>query len=304
MILARGLLGVAGLILLAWLLSSDRRRFPWKTVIVGIILQWTLAYIVLRTQSGRAFFDGIARIITTILYGADQGAKFVFGPLAGDDAAVSWKGIAGIKIMTTIIIVATLSAIGYHYGVLQRIVTGIAWVMTKTMRLSGAESLSGAANIFLGQTEAPLLVRPYIPEMTRSELMSMMTCGFATVAAGIMAYYVAILGGDDPQKQVDVARHLLTACLMSAPAGFLLSKVMLPETEEPRTAAGAKVVLERDTSGLLDAMTKGASEGMRLAINVIAMLIAFIALIAVVDAALIAFGKLSFMAPVLQSLSI
>lgn len=304
MILARGLLGVAGLILLAWLLSSDRRRFPWKTVIVGIILQWTLAYIVLRTQSGRAFFDGIARIITTILYGADQGAKFVFGPLAGDDAAVSWKGIAGIKIMTTIIIVATLSAIGYHYGVLQRIVTGIAWVMTKTMRLSGAESLSGAANIFLGQTEAPLLVRPYIPEMTRSELMSMMTCGFATVAAGIMAYYVAILGGDDPQKQVDVARHLLTACLMSAPAGFLLSKVMLPETEQPRTAAGAKVVLERDTSGLLDAMTKGASEGMRLAINVIAMLIAFIALIAVADAALIAFGRLSFMAPVLHALGL
>jgi concentrative nucleoside transporter, CNT family len=300
----RGLLGICGLLFIAWLISSNRRRFPWKTVIVGIGLQWALAFIVLRTDPGRAFFDGIGTIITTILYAAEQGAKFVFGPLAGNDPAVSWKGIPGITIMVTIITVATLSAIGYHYGILQRVVAGLAWVMTKTMNLSGAESLSGAANVFLGQTEAPLLVKPYIRGMTRSELTSLMTCGFATVAAGIMAYYVTLLRSDDPRSGVAIARHLMTASLMSSPAGFVLSKVMVPETETPETLGGARVTVERDTTGLLDAATRGASEGMRLAINVAAMLIAFIALITLVDAGLIALGKLSFMAPVVHAMGL
>lgn len=300
MIMARGILGLAGLVFLAWLLSSDRRCFPWKTVIVGILLQFALGVIVLLTDPGRAFFDGIAHVVTAVLRGADEGARFVFGPLAGDHPDVAWKAINGIKIMTTIIIVATLSAVGYHYGVLQRIVSGIAWVMTRTMNLSGAESLSGAANIFLGQTEAPLLIRPYIAGMTRSELMAMMTCGFATVAAGVMAVYVSILSDGDQTKAVAVARHLMTACLMSAPAGFVMAKVMLPERETPQTAGKAKVVLERETRGVLDAVTAGASQGMSLAINVLAMLIAFIALIAVIDAGLSAFGRLSFIEPMVH----
>jgi CNT family concentrative nucleoside transporter len=301
---ARGLLGIAGLLLIAWLLSNNRWKFPWKTVAVGIGLQWGLAWIVLRTEGGRFFFDCIGRVITTILYAAEQGAKFVFGPLAGNDPAVSWKGVAGITIMATIITVATLSAIGYHYGILQRVVAGLAWVMTKTMGLSGAESLSGAANIFLGQTEAPLLVKPYIAGMTRSELTSLMTCGFATVAAGIMAYYVTILRGDDPQSGVSIARHLLTASIMSAPAAFVISKIMVPETQRPETIGGAKLVLERETTGVLDAATKGASEGMRLAINVAAMLIAFIALITLIDAGLITLGKWSVMQPAIHAIGL
>jgi len=302
--LARGLLGIVVLLGLAWLLSSDRRRFPWKLVVGGLILQWVLAWIVLRTETGQAIFDGIGRVVTTILYGADEGAKFVFGPLAGDHPDVAWVAIAGIKIMTTIIVVATLSAIGYHYGILQRVVTGMAWVMKRTMGVSGAESLAGAANVFFGQTEAPLLVRPYISRMTRSELMALMTGGFATVAAGVMAVYVSILSGGDAELALRTARHLLTACLMSAPAAFVMAKIMIPERETPETTGTAKVTLERETKSLVDAVTHGASQGMKLAINVLAMLIAFIALIAIVDALLIAVGNWSVIAPVVKRLGL
>ena len=302
--IARGLLGIAVLIGLAWVLSSDRRRFPWKLVIGGLALQWVLAWIVLRTQTGEVIFDGIGRVITTILYGADQGANFVFGPLAGSHPDVAWAAIVGIKIMTTIIIVATLSAVGYHYGILQRVVAGMAWGMKRAMGISGAESLAGAANVFFGQTEAPLLVRPYISGMTKSELMALMTGGFATVAAGVMAVYVSILSRGDPELAVTTARHLLTACLMSAPAAFVMAKIMIPERQTPQTAGIAKVGLERETKSLIDAITHGASQGMKLAINVLAMLIAFIALIAIVDAGLIALGNWSVIAPGVQRLGL
>jgi CNT family concentrative nucleoside transporter len=304
MSIARGLLGIVVLIGLAWLLSSDRRRFPWKLVLGGLLLQWLLAWIVLRTQTGEAIFDGVGRVVTTILYGADQGAAFVFGPLAGSHPDVAWPAIVGIKIMTTIIIVATLSAVGYHYGILQRAVAGMAWVMKRAMGVSGAESLAGAANVFFGQTEAPLLVRPYISRMTQSELMALMTGGFATVAAGVMAVYVSMLSGDDAELAVRTARHLLTACLMSAPAAFVMAKVMVPERQTSETAGTARVGLERETKSLVDAITHGASQGMKLAINVLAMLIAFIALIAIVDAALIALGNWSLIAPTVQRLGL
>lgn len=301
---ARGILGIVVLVGIAWLLSLDRRRFPWKLVAVGLALQWALAWVVLRTEAGKAVFDVIGLVVTTILLGADKGADFVFGPLAGSHPDVAWPAIVGIKIMTTIIVVAMLSAIGYHYGILQRVVSAIAWVMKRTMGVSGAESLSGAANVFFGQTEAPLLVRPYISAMTRSELMALMTGGFATVAAGVMAVYISILAGDDREAAVTTARHLLTACLMSAPAAFVMAKVMVPERDTPQTTGAVKVALERETKSLIDAATSGASQGMKLAINVLAMLIAFIALIAIVDAALVAFGKLSFIAPVVARLGL
>jgi len=301
---ARGMMGIALFVVVAWLLSSDRRRFPVKIVLGGLILQWILAWIVLRTDAGRAFFDGVGRLVTAILYGADEGAKFVFGPLAGAHPAVTWSAVVGIKIMTTIIIVATISAIGYHYGVLQRAVSGMAWVMKRTMGVSGAESLAAAANVFFGQTEAPLLVRPYISGMTQSELMALMTGGFATVAAGVMAVYVSILAGDDTQLAVTTARHLLTACLMSAPAAFVMAKVMVPERETPATASSVSVALERETKTLIDAVTQGASQGMKLAINVLAMLIAFVALIAILDAGLVALGNLAFMKPLVAWLGL
>lgn len=304
MLTARGVLGIFAFVGVAWLLSSDRRRFPWKIAIGGLALQWALALLVLKTDAGQAVFDGIARIVTTILHGADEGARFAFGPLAGSHPDVAWTAVAGIKIMTTIIVVATLSAIGYHYGVLQRVVTAMAWVMKRSMGVSGPESLAGAANVFFGQTEAPLLVRPYISGMTQSELMALMTGGFATVAAGVMAVYVDMLGQGDPELMQRTARHLLTACLMSAPAAFVMAKIMVPERDVPETSPATKATLERETQGLIDAVTHGASQGMKLAINVLAMLIAFIALIAVVDRGLVLLGSWAPVTPLVHWLGL
>lgn len=303
---ARGILGLFALIAIAWLLSSDRRRFPVKTVVGGLILQWALALLVLRTQTGRAIFEGLGHLVTVVLRGADAGAGFVFGPLAGDHPAVTWKGIAGIKIMSTIIIVATLSAIGYHYGILQRVVRGMAWVMTRALGVTGAESLAGAANVFLGQTEAPLLVRPFLSTLTRSELMAVMTGGFATISAGVMAYYVSVLGIDaagqvDEMRRVAMARHLLTASLMSAPAAFMMAKIMIPPGEEARPTSAPTITPPIETHNGIDAATAGAAEGMKLAINVLAMLIAFVALIAVIDTGLAALGNWSVLAPAVRA---
>lgn len=300
----RPILGLCVLLLFAWLLSSHRRKFPVRTVAGGLMLQWMLALLVLRTETGRAFFDALAHVVIAVLTGADAGAQFVFGPLAGNHPTVAWTAIFGIKIMTTIIIVATLSAIGYHYGVLQRAVAAMAWLMRRSLGISGAEALAGGANVFFGQTEAPLLVRPYIAGMTRSEIMSLMTCGFATVAAGVMAVYVDLIGMEDPAQKRAVARHLMTACLMSAPAAFVLAKIMVPETGSPQTAGRVQARLERDTRSFIDAATSGAAQGMKLAINVLAMLIAFVALIKIVDVALVALGGVRWMSPVVRAMGL
>lgn len=300
----RPILGMCALLLVAWLLSERRGKFPLRTVIGGLLLQWLFALLVLRTETGRAFFDALAHVVIAILTGADAGAQFVFGPLAGNHPQVAWSAIFGIKIMTTIIIVATISAIGYHYGILQRAVAGMAWLMRHTLGVSGAEALAGAANVFFGQTEAPLLVRPYIATMTRSEIMSLMTCGFATVAAGVMAVYVDLIGTDDPEQKRAVARHLMTACLMSAPAAFVLAKIMVPEVDTPRTAGHVQVRLERETKSFIDAATSGAAQGMKLAINVVAMLIAFVALIKVLDVGLTALGEVRWVTPAVQAMGL
>lgn len=293
----RGILGIVALLSLAWALSSNRRRIPIKTVAGGIALQWALALIVLKTEPGRAFFDAIASVVTVILSGADEGAKFVFGHLASDGPV-----IAGVKIMTTIIVVATLSSLGYHYGILQRVVRGMAWIMTRALGVTGPESLSGAANVFLGQTEAPLLVRPFLVGMTRSELMAVMTGGFATISAGVMAYYVSVLGQHPPFTPVIMARHLMTASLMSAPAAFVMAKIMVPPGDEARPGGHIAETAPILSKNGLDAAAMGAAEGMKLSINVLAMLVAFIGLITIVDKGLIALGGLSFMRPLVVAM--
>ena len=298
----RGMVGIAGLLFLAWLMSSDRRRFPWKIVVGGLALQWALALWVLRTSAGRAIFDHIAMVVTTVLKGADAAADFVFKPFGATAATAPWYANVGVTILGTIILVATISSIGYHYGVLQRVVAGMAWVMKRVMGVSGAESLAAAANVFFGQTEAPLLVRPYIAGMSRSELMALMTGGFATAAAGVMAVYVGMLGGEDEALRLQTARHLMTACLMSAPAAFVMAKIMVPAGATPEAAGPAKITMQRETQGMIDAITTGASQGMKLAINVLAMLIAFVALITIVDLGLVALGKWSVVAPLVQKL--
>ena len=276
------LLGLAAFIALAWGLSTDRKRFPTRTVVSGILLQFIFGFLILKTGPGQAFFKGFADAVTAVLDYAAEGSKFVFGPLA-DQAAIQ-KGLAVpsgfvfvITVAGTIIFVSALSSLLYHYGILQLIVRGVAWVMERLMKTSGSESLAAAANIFMGQTEAPLVIKPYLAKMTRSEIMALMTGGMATIAGGVLAAYVGFGVS---------AGHLLTASVMSAPAALLIAKIMLPETEPSETAAGAKAEIERQTHNGLDALCRGASDGALLTINVMAMLIAFVAVVALANGVL------------------
>lgn len=297
MVVLRGVVGLMVLLGIAWLLSSNRRQFPWKIVIGGLGLQWLLALFVLKTATGDAVFTFLASMVKAVLDAAGAGAQFTFKMVAGGDTP--WFLNVGVIIVSTIIFMSTLASIGYYFGILQRVVRGMAWVMRKSMGVTGAESLAAAANVFLGQTEAPLLVRPYIPTMSRSELMALMTGGFATVAAGVLAVYVDLLGGADDAHRLAITRHLLTACLMSAPGAFVIAKIMVPPAGDSNSDEAATMDDKSLVTGnnLLDAMTEGASQGVKLAINVIAMLIAFVALIHLLDAGLTWLGSLKYVQP-------
>jgi CNT family concentrative nucleoside transporter len=301
----RGLLGIVVILFLCWLLSTNRRSVNWPLIAWGIGLQFVFAVLVLKTPWGRDFFDWVNGVFVALIGFTEAGAQFVFGVLAqGGNAPVIVSGdeqnlLEGVSfsvplafgpgsayfafgVLTSIIFFASLMAILYHLRVMEWVVKGIAWVMVRTMKTSGAESLSAAANIFVGQTEAPLVVRPFLPTMTKSEIMAVMTCGMATVAGGVMLAYIGFL-----QSTVDgIAGHLLAASIMSAPAGLVCAKLMVPETEESATMGALKVDVPQEDVNVIDAAARGASEGLKLALNVAAMLIAFLALIAMVDAIL------------------
>ena len=271
------LLGLVVFVALAWAMSSDRRRFPWRTVLTGLALQAVLAWTVLKSGAGAAFFAAAQGGVGAFLAAANEGAVLVFGPL-GEPALLgaafpTRPVVLAVTITATIILVSAVSSLLYHWGLLQKVVRGMAWVMRRTMGLSGSESLAAAANVFMGQTEAPLLVRPYLRTMTRSELMALMSGGMATIAGGVMAVYVG-LGID--------AGHLLAASLMSAPAALAMAKIMVPEREKVAAAAPEEVEVERAHGGI-DALCRGAGEGMRLSLNVLAMLIGFTAVVALVN---------------------
>lgn len=273
------LAGLAVFIGLAWSLSLDRKRFPWRVVVWGVGLQFFLAVLILKTHPGELIFAWLQGAFVQLMKFANEGAAMVFGPLADSELLGEVFGpgnrfIFAVTVTATIILVSAISSLLYHWGALQRAVRGAAWVMRKAMGTSGSESLAAAANIFMGQTEAPLVLKPYLSRMTQSELLALMTGGMATIAGGVMAVYV-LIGVS--------AGHLLTASVMSAPAALLVAKIMLPETAVSETAAGSPAEVPRETSNSIDALCRGASDGMRLAINVLAMLIAFVALVALVN---------------------
>ncbi len=279
------LFGLVAMIAFAWALSYNRKLFPWRTVVWGLLLQFAFAVLILKTSGGQAIFDFTGRAISKLISFSNEGCQFVFGPLAKDAVLTDKLGpgtapIFAVLVAGTIIIVAALSSLLYHWGVLQKVVRGIAWVMRTAMCTSGSETLSAAANIFMGQTEAPLLIKPYVARMTRSELLCMMTGGMATIAGGVAAVYIK-MGMDAGHSEI--AGHLLTASVLSAPAALLISKVMLPETEQSETAARAPADVPRTTANSIDALCRGAGDGMMLSINVIAMLIAFIAAVALAN---------------------
>ena len=270
-------LGLVAMVALAWIFSEQKRLFPWRTVLWGIALQFAVGIFVLRTGAGLAFFNGCQRAVDRFISFADEGNRLVFGPLASAESLGKAFGpenafLLVITITGTIILISAVSTLLYHYGILQLVVRGMAWLMRRVMGTSGSETLAAAANIFMGQTEAPLVIRPYLPHMTRSELNCLMIGGFANIAGGVLAVYSGLLKIP--------AGHLITQSVMSAPAALLISKVLLPETEKSETAGGASAKIQRETINGIDAICVGASEGMRLAINVAAMLIAFTAVIA------------------------
>lgn len=263
-------LGLVTMLLIAWLLSNNRRMIPWRTVIMGSLLQFGFALLILKTAAGEAFFARASDLVTAFLDFSDAGARFVFG----DNFT---EHFFAFKVLPTIIFFSSFITVLYYLNVLQWVVKGFAWVMMRVMGTSGAESLSASANIFVGQTEAPLLIRPYVGTMTVSELMAVMTGGFATIAGGVLAAYV---GMGVP------AGHLIAASVMSAPAALVMAKLMYPETEESLTAGEVRVTVEKPWVNVIDAAAEGATAGLKLVLNVAAMLIAFLALIAVINAGL------------------
>jgi len=263
--------GFFAMIAIAWLFSTDRRSMPWRTVAWGIGLQLALALVLLGTEPGRLFFVGVNALVARFLGYTDAGVSFVFGAL--DDVGFSMV----TQVLPVIVFMGSFFAVLYHLGLVQRVVDVLAAMLSRTMRLSGAESLAAVANVFVGMVESSLVVKPYLPTMTRSELFGLMTLGMGTVAGSVLVAYVGILGGGD------FAGHLVTASLLSAPAGLLISKVMIPETEQPLTRGGAHAAVERESVNVIDAAAKGAINGLRLAAYVGALLVAFVALIALVN---------------------
>lgn len=275
----RGLLGLAALILILWLFSSHRSKVNWKLVTSGIIMQVIFAFLILKVEAVKNVFEAMGNFFVLILDFTKAGSSFVFGNLVSNPQSLGF--VFAFQILPTILFFSALTSLLFYLGVLQKVVYAFAWLMSKTMRMSGAESLSAAGNIFLGQTESPLLIRPYLEKMNRSEILCIMCGGMATIAGGVMAAYIGFLGGDDPAMRLFYAKHLLAASIMSAPAAIVASKILLPQTEEiDRTLHVNK---ERIGGNFLEALANGTTDGLRLAVNVGAMLIVFIAMIAMVN---------------------
>ncbi|MEZ4745070.1 MAG: nucleoside transporter C-terminal domain-containing protein [Calditrichia bacterium] len=274
-----GLFGLTVLVGIAVLFSNNRGAISWRLVGIGIGLQLLFAVIVILTTWGSRFFSFISTIFVKVIAFTNEGSMFIFGDLADGSKGFYFA----FQVLPTIIFFSSLMSVLYHLGAMQKVVQGMAWVMAKAMRVSGAESISVAANVFIGQTEAPLVVRPYVSPMTQSELLTLMVGGMATIAGGVLAAYVGLLGGGDPQLQLFYAKHLLSASIMAAPATIVIAKVLVPETETSQTMGEVKVHVEKTASNIIDAAASGAADGLKLALNVAGMLLAFIALIAMVN---------------------
>lgn len=272
----RAILCIIVLLGICYALSSNRKNINWRLVFSGIGLQLVLALLILRVPFVSLIFDHIAGFFTQVLSFSDAGAEFLFGPLVGD---IDTYGIIfAFRVLPTIVFFSALTSILYYLGILQKIIHGVAWVMSKTMGLSGPESLAAAANVFIGQTEAPLVVKPYLEKMSKSEILCLMTGGMATIAGSVFTAFVGYLGGDDPVQQAYFAKHLLTASIMSAPAAIVAAKMLFPE-EDPDHFEEELEIHDEKASNILDAISTGTTDGLKLAVNVGAMLLVFTAII-------------------------
>lgn len=278
-----GVLGIMAILGVAYLLSENKKKINWRLVITGIGLQIFFAFLILKTGIGAKVFGRFNDMITKLLGFTTEGTNFLFGPLNDGSGPLPAGSIFVINVLPTLIFFSSLMSVLYHLGIMQFIIKHVARALSKLLKTSSAETMSAVGNIFLGQTEAPLLIKPYISKMTRSEIMAIMVGGMATVAGGVMAGYVAM--GIS-------AGNLLAGSIMAAPAGLLIAKMLIPETETPETGENSEVEFEKTHSSVIEAAASGASEGLGLALNVAAMLLAFIALIALINAMLSGVGSL------------
>lgn len=297
-----GIIGIVVILGLAVLLSNNRKKINWRLVAVGLVLQISFAVLILKGNElsqifsplgwPKLFFNFVSRVFVKILSFTTEGASLIFGRLAhSPEVSDSLGFFFAFQVLPSIIFFSSVMSLLYYLGIMQKVVQAMAWVMYKLMGVSGAESLSCTANIFVGQTEAPLMIKPFIKTMTQSELLAIMVGGMATIAGGVMAAYIQMLGGSYAVAhhisvevaKVQFAEQLLGASFMAAPAALLLSKIIIPETQEPVTRHGVKVQVEQTSSNFIEATAEGAASGLQLALNVAAMLLAFTALIAFVN---------------------
>lgn len=277
----RGMLGMVFLIGICYLLSANKKKIDWKLVGTGILLQIIFALLVLKIDFVADVFEFLSKMIVDFLALGDKGAEFLFGKLVTDSKTFGY--IFAFKVLPTIVFFSAFTSLLYYLGILQKIVYVFAWIMNKTMKLSGAESLAAAANIFIGQTEAPLVVKPYLEKMTKSELLSLMVGGMATIAGGVLAAFITFLGGDSDAEKIIFAKHLLTASVMSAPAALMIAKILYPQTEHEKVDKDLNISKDKIGTNILDAISRGTTDGLKLAVNVGAMLLVFTALMAVLN---------------------
>lgn len=285
----RGLLGIAFLIFVTYALSSNRKKIPWKVVLIGLGMQFILALGVLKIKIVQQLFNVMGTFFTSILNFTEMGSRFVFGNLLNvEDPSIGY--VFAFQILPTILFFSALTSVLYYLGVIQKIVKWLASALTKSLGISGAESLSVAGNIFLGQTEAPLLIKAYLKNMNRSEILLVMIGGMATVAGGVLASYVGFLGQNDPVLRLEFARHLIAASVMAAPGAVVISKILIPQTVE----VNKTVTVDEQNFGdnILDALSNGTTEGLKLAANVGAMLLVFVAMIALINGILFEIGTI------------
>lgn len=282
----RGILGLAVLTFLLFLISEKKRSINWQLVGIGLVMQLVLALMIIKVPGVKFFFEGVVNFFVLMIGSSEQSAKFLFGNLADKTSPYGFA----FFVLPTIVFFSALSSLLYYFGILQKIVYGFAWVMNRTMRISGAESLAAAANVFIGQTEAPLVVKPYLERMTRSEVLCLMCGGMATIAGGVFGAYMSMLGGNDPEGLKLFGMHLLTASVISAPAAIVAAKIILPEEDKSNISRTITVPKEEAGSNLLDAIVRGTGDGLRLAVNVGAMLLAFMAFIYLLNAVFLWLG--------------
>jgi concentrative nucleoside transporter, CNT family len=275
-----GAFGIVTIIFLCWLLSSHKRKMPWRVVFWGIGLQFTLGFLILKTSPGQHFFQYINKGLLALMDFHEQGARFVFGALAispGNEGSLGF--MFAFQILTTILFFSALISILYHFGIMQILIAGIAKVMKFTMGTSGGETLSASANIFVGQIEAPMMIRPFLNDLTRSELLCVMIGGMATISGSLLGAFIGMLKGFFP----DIGIHLMTASVMAAPAAIVISKVLLPETEETKTSTNLKEIYKRPHKNLIEAIVTSIEVALKTVLAVAATLIVFIALMALAD---------------------